>query len=77
MADPKSPLHAEFGRRARERRHVLEMTIEQVAEVSGLHWSYIAQVERGERNISLTNIIRLADAIDVDPGFLVEGLTTT
>lgn len=39
-----------------------------------LHWTYVASVERGERNISLVNIVKLADALGVDPGELLAGL---
>lgn len=53
---------------------MLGLTQEEIAERSGLHVSYIAQVERGERNLSLTNILRVADALDLDPGDLVTGL---
>jgi len=42
--------------------------------VSGLHWTFVGQVERGRRNISLHNLLRLAQALQVDPGELVKGL---
>jgi transcriptional regulator with XRE-family HTH domain len=74
MAQPQSPIHEEFGQRVRRQRDVLQLTQEEIAERSGLHVSYIAQVERGERNLSLTNILRVADALDLDPGDLVTGL---
>jgi len=48
-----------------------------MAAKCGLHRTYYGSVERGERNIALQNIVRIADALDVDPGQLVEGLTIT
>lgn len=39
-----------------------------------MHFTYISSVERGERNISLENILRLAATLSVDPGLLVHGL---
>jgi transcriptional regulator with XRE-family HTH domain len=42
-----------------------------LADVVGLHFTYISSVERGERNISLQNIVRLAAALKMDPGELV------
>jgi transcriptional regulator with XRE-family HTH domain len=74
MAQPQGPVHEEFGRRVRRQRDVLGLTQEEIAERSGLHVSYVAQVERGERNLSLTNILRVADALDLDPCALVAGL---
>lgn len=40
-----------------------------------MDWSYVSQVERGERNIALMNILRLALALEIDAGELVGGLT--
>ncbi|NHA01356.1 helix-turn-helix transcriptional regulator [Nocardioides sp. W3-2-3] len=50
------------------------MSQEALADRSDLHWTYFGQVERGQVNISLHNIIKIAGAVEVDPGALVEGL---
>jgi transcriptional regulator with XRE-family HTH domain len=63
-----------FGARVRAFRQEQCWTLEQLAERADLHWTYVGSVERGQRNISLVNIVRLAAALGVDPGDLVEGL---
>jgi ribosome-binding protein aMBF1 (putative translation factor) len=63
-----------FGKRVRTRRLDLGMSQEALAERSGLHRTYIGSLERGERNVALLNILRLADALDMDPAELVRGL---
>jgi transcriptional regulator with XRE-family HTH domain len=47
---------------------------EALGHASGLHWTFVGQVERGTRNLSLHNLLRLAAALDVDAGKLVTGL---
>jgi len=54
-----------FGERLRQLRHDKLMTIEQVAEIAGLHPNYLSSVERGERNVSLFNIWRIASGLDL------------
>ena len=39
-----------------------------------MHFTYVSSVERGERNLSLENILRLAEALKLDPGELVKAL---
>ena len=72
-ADSLDPLRA-FGARVRECRHGLGLSQEALGDVSGLHWTFVGQVERGQRNLSLKNLLRLAKALEVDPGVLVKGL---
>jgi transcriptional regulator with XRE-family HTH domain len=48
------------------------LTIEQLAERSGLSVGYISRMARGERNISLKNLAKLADALGVSPSELIE-----
>lgn len=50
------------------------MTQEDLAEVAGLDRSYVGGVERGERNVSLLNILRLANALRVNPDRLLKNL---
>jgi predicted transcriptional regulator len=47
---------------------------EALAHVAGVHRTYIGHVERGEVNVTLWNIVRIAAALDVDPATLVRGL---
>jgi transcriptional regulator with XRE-family HTH domain len=55
----------EFGRNLRRLRMSTGMSQEGLAHISGLHRTYISSVERGKRNISLTNINKLADSLNV------------
>lgn len=68
------PAAREFGGRVRACRRQRGWSLEALAERSGLHWTYVGSVERGQRNVSLRNILRLADALDVDAGELLSGL---
>lgn len=63
-----------FGERVRAFRALLGLTQEELGATAGLHRTYIGGVERGERNVSLLNILRLSKALGVDPSELVTGL---
>jgi len=52
-----------FGAAVRRRRVALGVSQEKLADRAGLHRTYVGDVERGLRNISLTNIVRLAAAL--------------
>lgn len=60
-----------LGEKVRKLRHEQSMSQEELAEVAGLHRTYIGAIERGERNVSLKNILRLAKALDTTPGDLL------
>jgi transcriptional regulator with XRE-family HTH domain len=64
----------ELGRRVRDLRLALGYSQEQLAEQAKIHRTYVGSLERGERNVALINIVRLAEALEVDPSVLVEGL---
>ena len=52
-----------FARNIRLARKVLGMSQEDMAEASGLHRTYVGDVERGERNISIDNMEKMAKAV--------------
>ncbi len=61
-----------FGLSVRKTRQMSGLSQEKLAEIAGLHRTYIGAIERGERNISLNNILRLSDALKVSPKKLFE-----
>ena len=63
----KTPIRKAFGLKVRMRRFEMEITQEELAEKSELHPTYVGSVERGERNISLENIIAIAKALQCSP----------
>jgi transcriptional regulator with XRE-family HTH domain len=67
-------IRAKFGKRIRELRSGTGWSQERLAHEAGLHTTYISSVERGERNISLVNIQKLARALRVKLDELVKGL---
>lgn len=74
MPLPISDAAQTLGERVKTRRNHLGLSQEALADRAGLHWTFVGQVERGRRNISLHNLLKLAAGLDVDPGTLVQGL---
>lgn len=71
-SDCKTPIQIEFGLGVRAIRKTVGWSQEKLAEQSGLHVNYLSSVERGERNISLLNIFRLAKALNCDATQLIK-----
>jgi transcriptional regulator with XRE-family HTH domain len=63
-----------FGRAVRKRRERLGISQEEFADLCGLHRTYMGGIERGERNISLANIEKIARALRIALSELLQGV---
>lgn len=62
---PESRLLLDFGAAVRSLRQAQGLSQEEFADLVGIHRTYIGDVERGERNIGLLNVGRIASALQV------------
>lgn len=61
----KTELLNKFGDKVREERLKRGLSQEELAGKAGVHRTYIGMIERGEKNITLTNIKKVADALNL------------
>lgn len=60
-----SSVNGRFGDNLRRIRFAKNISQEQLAELADLHRTYVSSVERGERNVTLQTVEKLANALDV------------
>jgi transcriptional regulator with XRE-family HTH domain len=70
----KEKVQVTFGAAVRALRESRLLTQQQLAELADLHTNYVSSVERGERNIGLHNVARLAHALEVPVSALLASL---
>lgn len=70
----KEKVQVTFGATVRAYREAQSLTQEALAERADLHTNYVSSVERGERNLGLHNIVRLAYALDMPVSRLMGSL---
>lgn len=63
-----------FGKRLSLFRKEAKLSQEKLAELCGLHRTYIGMIERGEKNVTLKNIEKIANALKVDMSDLLKDL---
>lgn len=61
----------QFGKQLVRLRQAKGYSQEKLAELAGLHRTYVGGIERGERNVALLNIVRIARALNVAPSDLL------
>ena len=62
----------QFGKRVRELRRSKGLSQESFAAISGIDRSYMGHIERGQKNVTLTKIYQISQALDVDIKVLFE-----
>ena len=71
-ATKKANLNVIAGLNLRRLRNELGVSQDEFADLAGLHRTYVGAVERGERNITLDTLQRIAAALKVDPVVLLK-----
>jgi len=71
---PKTSTKSLFGKALRTLREERGYSQEELAERAGLHRNYVGGIERGERNVALENIVKLARALSVKTSDLFDSL---
>lgn len=61
----KVTLQTKLGTAVRERRQALEYSQDTFADAIGMHRAYYSAIERGERNVTLATLARVAEGLDV------------
>lgn len=61
----KEPILLMFGKNVQKIRKIRHLSQEQLAELAGVHRTYIGMIERAEKNITLCNIERIAKGLNV------------
>ena len=62
----KKKVLIKFGSKVRELRKSKGLSQEELADIADMHRTYIGMIERAEKNITLTNIEKLAIALDIE-----------
>ncbi|WP_312813123.1 helix-turn-helix transcriptional regulator [Brevundimonas sp.] len=62
---------ASLGKAIRARRHEMKLSQEALADAAGIDRSHMGKIERGERNVTLLNVFRVADALKITTAELV------
>ena len=62
-----TPTRRQFGEKIRKLRKKLKISQEELGFRAGLHRTYIGSIERGEQNISIDNIHKLAKTFKISP----------
>lgn len=70
-----TPVLELLGRTVKEIRLKQRMTQQQLADLAGLHRTFIISIEKGRQNLSAMTMIRLADALGVLPSELLRGFS--
>lgn len=70
MADTKS--RKALGSKIRKIRKEQGYSQESLADEIGLHRTYIGAIERGEQNVSLDNIVKIAKTLKIKPSQLLD-----
>ncbi len=60
-----SDILKKFGNKVRDLRKQLNLSQEELADKAGVHRTYIGMIERAEKNITLLNIEKIANALEV------------
>ena len=68
----QSKLVSVFARNVRARRTAMGLSQEELAESAGVHRTYVGMIERGEKNVTIYNIERIASALKVEPAALLK-----
>jgi transcriptional regulator with XRE-family HTH domain len=63
-----------FGKALRRRRHKMRVSQEAFADLCGLDRTYLGGIERGERNVALVNIEKIARALRISLNELFRGV---
>jgi transcriptional regulator with XRE-family HTH domain len=67
----KPPLVEIFAANMRRLRNELGISQEELAERAGVHRTYVGMLERVEKNVTIYNIERIAEALEVEPAVLL------
>ena len=68
----KSNINEEVGFNIRRIREESDLSQEELADLAGLHRAYVGQIERGEKNIGLKNLEKIAKALNVNIKVLLD-----
>ncbi len=68
----KHEILRKFGNKVREARTSKKLSQEELANIAGLHRTYIGMIERAEKNITLINIEKISNALGINPGILLK-----
>jgi transcriptional regulator with XRE-family HTH domain len=71
FARAQKRVRAAFGRKVKDLRRSLKLSQADLADDAGIRRALVSEVERGEANLTLNSIVRIAIALDVEPAELL------
>jgi transcriptional regulator with XRE-family HTH domain len=72
MANLRNQFLVFLGRKVRAERDKMGVSQERLGQLAGLHRTYIGMIERGEKNITISNLRKIAQALEVRVNQLID-----